>query len=351
MLGFDRNAARYTWTIVLVLAAIAVLYLIRKTLFIFAVALLFAYLLTPLVNFLDKVLPMRSRAPALALAYVIVLSLVVLLLIEVGSRVVEQANALAQRIPELVSKMSEPSGLPLPRPVVSVKQTILNEITEQIKEHGNEILGAASKAGLRVLSAAGNLILVVVIPILSFFFLKDGRSIRRQLIESVDEGPRRDLLRGILLDLHVLLAQYMRALFVLAAATFAFYGAFFLLMDVPYSMLLASIAFVLEFIPMIGPLVAAGIILLVTGFSGSSILAMLIFLIAYRLFQDYVMQPYLLGTGIEIHPALVIFGVFAGGEIAGIPGSFLSIPILALLRIIYRRILKAQSKDEPVPVI
>ena len=58
----------------------------------------------------------------------------------------------------------------------------------------------------------------------------------------------------------------------------------------------------------------------------------------------------LLGAGVELHPALVIFGVSAGGELAGIAGGFISIPTLALLRIIYRRVLKSQSRDKLVPV-
>jgi predicted PurR-regulated permease PerM len=201
-----------------------------------------------------------------------------------------------------------------------------------------------------MLSAAGDIVFVVVIPILSFFFLKDGKRIRNEAILSVEEGPKREFLRGVLADLHVLLAQYMRALLVLSAATFAFYMAFFLIMGVPYAVLLATVAFFLEFIPMVGPLTAAGAILLVAGFSGAGVLPILIFLVAYRLFQDYVMQPYLLGAGIEIHPALVIFGVFAGGELAGIPGSFLSIPVLALLRIVYRRIVRAETAERLVPV-
>ena len=74
MLGFDRTAARYVWTVVLVLVALGIVFSIRKTLFMFTVALLFAYLLTPLVNLLDRALPTRSRTAALALAYIIVLS-------------------------------------------------------------------------------------------------------------------------------------------------------------------------------------------------------------------------------------------------------------------------------------
>ena len=61
LLGLDRNAARYTWTAVFILLLVGLLYLIRETLFIFVVALLFAYLLWPLVKLLDRRLPGRSR--------------------------------------------------------------------------------------------------------------------------------------------------------------------------------------------------------------------------------------------------------------------------------------------------
>jgi predicted PurR-regulated permease PerM len=346
MLGLDRRAARYAWTVLFILLAVALIFLIRKTIFVFAAALLFAYLLSPLVNFLDRFLPTRSRTPALALAYVIVLAILVVFIVEVGSRVLAQAQALAARIPELIAELSQPSDLPLPQPVRSFKEMVLLYVGDQLKAHANQIVSALPQAGLKVISAAGNLILIVVIPVLSFFFLKDGRAMRIRLIESVDEGPRRDFVRGLLLDMHVLLAQYMRALFVLAAATFAFYGVFFLIIGMPYGMLLATVAFVLEFIPMIGPLSAAGAILLVAGLSGVNVLSVLLFLLAYRMFQDYVLQPYLLGAGVEIHPALVIFGVFAGGEIAGVAGTFLSIPTIALLRIIFRRVMA--PRPQPV---
>jgi predicted PurR-regulated permease PerM len=71
--------------------------------------------------------------------------------------------------------------------------------------------------------------------------------------------------------------------------------------------------------------------------AGSHLLAILIFLIIFRLFQDYVLSPQVMGQGVELHPLLILFGVFAGGELAGIAGSFLSVPVLALIRILYLR--------------
>jgi predicted PurR-regulated permease PerM len=91
----------------------------------------------------------------------------------------------------------------------------------------------------------------------------------------------------------------------------------------------------LEFIPMIGPLSAGVAIVLVAGISGSHVVAVIAFLLAYRVFQDYVLSPHLMGQGVELHPLLVLFGVFAGAEVAGVAGSFLSVPLLALTRVLY----------------
>jgi predicted PurR-regulated permease PerM len=67
------------------------------------------------------------------------------------------------------------------------------------------------------------------------------------------------------------------------------------------------------------------------------------FLAVFRVFQDYVLAPSLMSRGIEMHPLLIVFGVFAGGEIGGVPGVFLSVPVLALVRLMYHRIGKMRA--------
>jgi predicted PurR-regulated permease PerM len=73
--------------------------------------------------------------------------------------------------------------------------------------------------------------------------------------------------------------------------------------------------------------------------SSHHLLAVFLFLVAFRFFQDYVVSPQLLSAGMKLHPLLVIFGVLAGGSIAGVAGCFLSVPVLAGLRIVYRQLL------------
>ena len=102
MLGIDRRAASYTFTAALILLLLSIVYLVRQTLFIFILALLFAYLLAPLVSLLDRFLPgNRTRAPALALAYIIFMGLVGFAGFEIGSRVADEASNFAKRFPEI----------------------------------------------------------------------------------------------------------------------------------------------------------------------------------------------------------------------------------------------------------
>jgi predicted PurR-regulated permease PerM len=67
------------------------------------------------------------------------------------------------------------------------------------------------------------------------------------------------------------------------------------------------------------------------------LLALIVFLGVWRLIQDYVSSPRIMGHSMELHPLAAIFGVMAGGEVAGILGIFLSIPVMASLRIVFRR--------------
>jgi|WetSurMetagenome_2_1015567.scaffolds.fasta_scaffold68963_3 predicted PurR-regulated permease PerM len=337
MLGVDSRVARYTWTVILILLFIAAIYKIGETLFIFIVALLFAYLLWPLVNFLDQRLPGRSKLPSLAIVYLLLLGILVVIGVEVGARIAAQASALWSRIPELLSRLEQP--------IVGTGQgigiKIVSEIQQQLAVHFRDLVYPISNAALGVLSHAEILLFIVLVPILSFFFLKDGRVLLASILDRVSEGSRRNLVSEIANDLHLLLAQYMRSLVLLGLAAATAYAGFFAAIGLPYGLLLGAIAFFFEFVPLVGPLTSAVIILLVAGLSGfGHVLWIVLFLAAFRIFQDYVLSPMLMSAGMKLHPLLVIFGVLAGSQIAGIPGAFLSVPVLATLRIVYRQLQK-----------
>jgi predicted PurR-regulated permease PerM len=351
MLGVDPKAARAAWTVILVVLLCLVIYSIRQTLFIFVVALLFAYLLLPVVDFIDRVLPMRgSRTPALAIVYVLLVGGLILSGIEIGSKVTQQGKNLAQKISDyLRPEQTQTQDLPLPQPLKPMGQRILSVLRSEVQQNYKKILETLPQTALKAVGAFANIIFVVIVPILSFFFLKDGRVLQRYLVAQFDEAVDRNVLRDIAADLNLLLAGYMRALVLLGLSAAVSYGVFFTIIGVPYAVLLAVIAFPLEFIPMIGPLVSSGTIIVVAAISGfHHMIVLLAFLAIYRIIQDYVISPYLMSAGMELHPLLVIFGVFAGEQMAGIPGAFLSVPVMAILRLLYQRLERGRVRKEIV---
>ncbi len=342
MLGIDRRAASYTWTAVLVLLLLVFVYQVRTTLFIFVLALLFAYLLSPLVNLLDRFLPAsRTRTPALALAYVIIVAAAVVIGTQVGAVVVVQAKELNARLPAMIESLRTPTTQ-APDALNRLKAQIVDRIGGTVAERSGDLVSEVASAGIKFVTVASGLIYVVIIPVLAFFFLKDAGAIRQHIVDLVPGGSRRALLEEVLADIHRLLAHYMRALFVLSLGAFTAYSIFFTIIGLPYGVLLAAVGGMLEFIPMVGPLTASAMIILVALVAKASMIAILIFLVLYRMLQDYIVSPHLMGQGVELHPLLVLFGVFAGAEVAGIPGTFLSVPVLALVRILYLRIRKAR---------
>jgi predicted PurR-regulated permease PerM len=343
--GIDPKAARCTWTAALVLLAIGVVYLIREVLLIFVIALLFAYLLYPLVDLIDRHLTSKTRTPALAMTFLLVIGILSAFGVSVGSVVASQAENLTAQGPKILDRIRQ-TPTPGPGGVTSLKSQAIGFIEGQLRQHYNEIAVVAPRIGFRVLSASGNLIYLILIPILSFLILRDGRMILSAFLDMLDPDPQTGNAgaKDMLADIHELLLLYMRSLLFLCCATLVSFSIVLSVMGVPYAILLASIAFALEFVPLVGPLAAAVIIVAVSIVGGyEHVLWVVIFLGIYRLLQDYVLSPHLMSKGVELHPLMIIFGVLAGGEIGGVAGIFLSIPALALVRLIYHRLRKMRA--------
>ena len=207
-----------------------------------------------------------------------------------------------------------------------------------LTSHSDDITQLAQRVGLRVADVAKQAWLFFVVPLLSIFFLKDGRSFSDFLLSTINSRPQREFLENVLNDLNQMLAHFIRAQLTLAAFTLVMYSAFLGVMGVPYALVLGTIGGVLEFVPVVGPLAGALIIVSVALLmSYPHWLVLVIFLGIWRLIQDYVSSPRIMGESMELHPLAAIFGVMAGAEVAGILGVYLSIPVMASLRIVFRR--------------
>lgn len=347
MLGIDPRAARAAWTVFLFALVVAAAYAIRVTLVVFMIALLFAYLLSPLVGLVERFTPRRiSPRLALVIVYLVLLGVFVALAFTVGSRIVDEANNLAARLPELLRNRDWINQIPLPAWLEPVRAKIVDVLQTEFNNGGKDVLPYLKSLGGQLVSGAKYLVYLVLIPILAFFFLKDGSLMREHFVASLVEGKQRLVVDEILEDINRLLGQYIRALVLLSVSSFIAYSVFLGATGAAYAVLLAGVAAAGEFLPVVGPAAAGVIALLVTGLSGYNHLVMfVIFWIVFRMFQDYVASPYLMGRGVELNPLLVLFGLLAGEQIAGVTGMFFSVPVIATLRVLFVRLQRARAGE------
>jgi predicted PurR-regulated permease PerM len=217
---------------------------------------------------------------------------------------------------------------------------------ETQKQVNDKITGAIGEVGtyitaflLIVVSYAPWLILI---PVLSFFFLKDINLFRILFLRIFPSGRWRARAELVLEDIDKTLRAYARAqlfscVIIGPICTIGFY-----ILGLNYALLFGILAGVFEFIPLIGPLTIGVIAVLVATFSATPLTGLYttIFLVILRILQDYVFYPRIVREGIHLHPLAIILSVLAGEQIAGIPGVFISIPLVALASVIYRHFLE-----------
>jgi predicted PurR-regulated permease PerM len=338
MLGFDLRIARIFWTVALVALLFFITYTVSSTLLVLVFAVFFSYLVYPLVEQMERIRPRRvPRTVSIAVVFALVIAIVAAVAAVFGSRIQEEALHLSEQLPALLRSNDVVARIPLPGFAEPLRERILGFLRDQLANGTDQAMPLAKQFGVGVMHAASNLIYLVLVPIISFLLIKDAPAIRDETLSWMNQANRR-LWNNIIKDLDVLLSRYVRALLFLSIATLVAYSIAFSLMGVPYSMLLAGLAAVLEFIPFAGPLAASVAALIVAGFSGyPHLLWLLGFIVAYRLFQDYVLNPYLMSEGVEVSPLMVILGLLAGDQLGGVAGIFLSVPVMAALKIIFTR--------------
>jgi predicted PurR-regulated permease PerM len=322
--------------------------------FLLVLSIFFAYLIDPLVKFirrpfkernLEKIMP---RPLAIGIAYIFVFTILGVAISYLAPRVAEQARQFATNLPNYaVTIQSGITDLSSRYENYKIPENLQTEINTKIGSMVGE-LGTAITAflGILALSIVSYLPWLILIPILSFFFLKDVNLFRLSFLRAFPSGRWRARAEAVLADVNTTLAAYTRAQLISCVliglvCTFAFY-----VLGLNYALLLGILAGTLEFIPLIGPLTVGIIATTVAGVSSSpgSALYVAIFLIILRVMQDYVIYPRIVREGIHLHPLVIILSVLAGEQIAGIPGVFLSIPIVAIVTVLYKHTLEHSGR-------
>jgi predicted PurR-regulated permease PerM len=352
MLGLEPRTLKIVWTVFLFALTAWLAHKIAATIVVFTLAVFLAHLLGPIAQRIERAIPDRwvSRNLSLAIVYIAMIGAIGAIGAPLIQQVAEQGAALASKLPTAL-KDDPITKLELPYWLEPMRARIAAAFQQGLLNLDDKLIPVLRDVGSNIMGLVGGAVAVILIPILSFFFLQDSGNIKSGIIDLVP-ADHRAVAEEIIEDLHILLVQYIRALVLLALLVFGVYSAFLFLVGMPYSVLLATISAALEVIPIAGPLVAGIVILLVGAVAGyPHMIAVLLFLIVFRLVQDYIVNPHLMSAGVEIHPLAVLFGVLAGEQIAGIPGMFFSVPVIAALRIFVVQMRRKNVKPEDTHVI
>ena len=352
MFGFDMRTAKIVWTVLMVTLALFFVYLIRQTLLIITFAVFFSYLIYPAIAWVERYAPPAlPRAGLIFAVFFLVFSIILVAAGALASPLADEASKLSEQLPRLLDVKNISARIPLPNFLEPLRARLVALIGEQLQSNAGQAVPFVQKLGLGALHAASNLIYLVLIPVLSFLLISQAPALKRQGLAWTGQANRL-LWAGIVKSLDSLMAGYVRALLILSLATCVVYSTAFSFMGIPYALLLGVFAGLLEAIPFVGPLIAAVVVLLVSAFSGyAHLLWLLGLIVSYRVFQDYVLNPYLMSAGIEVSPLLVIVALLAGEQVGGVAGIFLAVPVTAAMKIILVEVINGSKALLPTDTL
>jgi predicted PurR-regulated permease PerM len=336
---FDSRTARVLTTMFVFFVVAWFVYEVRTTLIVILFSVFFAYLLEPVVlRFERSRFGRNSRRLAILETYVVCGGILALLLVIFGPHIANDMRRLVQSLPTLLDRVASGKIVWQLGSRHGWSFDTQTRIEQFIAGHSDALQSFTSQIGASIAASLKNVVWFLLVPILAVFFLKDGRSLADAAIRTFNGGQQRRFLRDVARDLDEMLASFIGAQLILAGAATLVLSSFFCLMHLPYGLALGVTAGFLEFIPVVGPLAAAGLVLGVAFLDAyPHLLWIAVFLGLWRLVQDYLISPRVMGNKVELKPLAAIVAVLMGNEIAGVIGVYLSIPVAATLRILWVR--------------
>jgi predicted PurR-regulated permease PerM len=347
MADFFRKYARYFWFVVVTLVTVGAFYTWRELLLPFVIGLALAYLLLPLVRWVDSHLPWQAprwRGVSRVVAIVIV---VIVLLAVVGLFIYYAASAVADSLAGLIENASSFIDTAVAR-IQSLFETLNDRLPEEWRQRlenaisglgdtvGGALQGILSGGGSVISGSIGVIFSFAALPLFLFYLLKDAERIKAGIFGAMGSHASVHA-RHILGIIERTLGRYFRAQLILGAVvgTLTLIGLLFIAPTVAIP--LALINGVLEVVPTFGPIIG-GIIMTVVilAVAPDRILWVIALAFAVQLLENNVLVPRIQAANLKLHPALVLFLLVAGSYFWGFWGLVFVVPMVATLTDIFK---------------
>lgn len=324
-----------TWALAAFLAGIVLIFSLARVLaIVLFVATLLGILLYPVVDMVNK---RFSRGAAAALVLFTFIAVLLSGFAWIAANIVPGFTKLAREIPDFMVRLSNlPEQIPVPPEAAGY-------VDHALRDAANTAMGIVKNSAEGILGAVSSAIELIAIPVITFYFLRDGARIVRYFTGFLNKTEA-GRLTGILDEIKTMLRKFLQGQGLISLLSGLSVSCYFFIVGLPYGLVFAAISAVAELAPVVGPTVAS-VLAAVLAYSYSPILAVktLLFYIIMLKINHNLVYPSLIGKATKLHPVAIMAGVLFLGHIFGVLGMILAVPVLAVLKIIFEHYARSKS--------
>lgn len=300
---------------------------------ILGISVLSAYLLISPVDFFTRFV--KIRALGVMIVYLILIASLISLVIFLGPILAEEFTGLYKNIPKFITNIEEIINKVQLKLISNSIPIDLSALTDSIRTTFNK--SAINQIGKILSAAIGTvhaLVYFIVVSVISYYFLLDGHNMIEGFTKQFPKKIQRDMMI-LASKIDKCLRGFYGGMVKLAAINAVVMFSTYIIMDLPYALLLALWHFVACIIPSVGGWLGLVPACLVLGFTNPKLiwLPIVVYELFTRLIKENFIVPRVMGNAIGIHPVLVLIAVFAGLKAAGIIGVIFALPLFGVINV------------------
>jgi predicted PurR-regulated permease PerM len=321
------------------LAVLAVVYAITQSQFAIMLTLVAAMIAIALDHVVARLIRRGIRRwVAILVVGVVLVALVVLLAALVVPPAVRQATVLGHQLPEIIDKMRKSDAF------VAIDQRFnVSAAIDQLGRHAPALVLRAANAVVGIVAAA------VATVLLAVFMLIFGGDLVERLLGEVDSDQEHKL-RRIRDIFYRAVGGYIGGVTLIAACNAACTAAFLAIVQLPFFLPLAILSGLASMVPYVGTFIMAVLVTLLALFASGAwtAVACVIFFVAYGQIEGNVLGPIVFRRAVHVNPLVVTLSILFFGEMAGVAGAFVAIPLVATAQIVLVELLAARREQQIV---
>src|SRR5215218_8762536 len=345
-----RTVAIALLTAVVVLGALFLLWQVRTFVGWVVIALFLAAVLNPAVNWLQRRHRLIKRPLAIGLTY---LGLVVALLFVVGiflPVLVDQINGLTNFIAAAAQAPEGPTeylkGIAQQNGLGGLFERFSDQLDELRKQLGELLRNLFSSTGAIAVSIAGLVAALATVLTLTFFLLLGSERYVNAGVGLFAEAHR-PLVRRLLEQSAGAISGYITGNLAISVICGVTTFVVLLILGMPYAAPLALLVAVLDLTPLVGATLGGALLVIVGLFVEPwKAVVLLVYIVVYQQVEGSVLQPLVYSKAVQLNGLVILIALLVGGQLLGIPGALLAIPVAEIIRIVVTELL-AYRRTEP----